>query len=96
MTGMLTIRPLGAMLTALGWAAVPAWPAGAAAAVWWTGRAELLLLSVAWTGTSAGLARVALRHAEDRAERREALLVQALADLGAQSPSRPPGPRPVH
>jgi membrane protein implicated in regulation of membrane protease activity len=66
------MRPLVIMLRALGYAALPAWPAGIAAAVAWTGRAELLLLSVAWIGTTCALTLVVLRWAEARLARRAA------------------------
>ena len=83
---MLAIRPLSVMLRTLGYAAIPSWPAGAAAA-WWSGRAELLLLSVAGAGTSSALALIVLRQAEARearraaeAERREGRLCSVIAN----------------
>lgn len=88
MPGMPGIRPLNIMLRALGWAAVPAWPAGIASAVAWTGRAELACLSVAWAGTTSALvlrvlawaqARMSARAAEY--ERLEGRLCGAVADL---------------
>lgn len=69
---MLAIRPLSVMLRALGYSAIPAWPAGAVSAVLWSGRAELLLLSVAGAGTSSALALIVLRQAEAREARRAA------------------------
>jgi hypothetical protein len=70
MPGMTAMRPLTTMLRALGYAAVPAWPAGLAAAIWWTGRAEMALLSVAGVGTSSALVLAVLRWAEARLARR--------------------------
>ena len=82
------MRTLSMMLRVLGWAAIPSWPAGAVSAILWTGRAELLLLSVAGAGTSGAVALAVLRWAEARArsraaeyERLERLLVGAIADL---------------
>lgn len=62
-------RPLTVMLTVLGWAAIPAWPAGIASALLWTVRAELALLTVAGAGTSAALTLALLRAARERTAR---------------------------
>lgn len=67
------MRPLSVMLWTLGWAALPCWPAGIASAVWWTGRAELALLSVAGAGTSSALALTVLRWAAAREAQHERL-----------------------
>jgi hypothetical protein len=75
------IRPLVIMLRALGYAALPCWPAGIAAAVWWTGRAELLLLSVAGSGTSAALATLVMDRAAAAARRREGEHARLAAQL---------------
>jgi hypothetical protein len=86
---------LTAMLRVLSWAMVPAWPLAAAAAVLWTARLELLLLTVASTGSIAGLALLLMRLARERAEeyarlgqqraseyaRLEQLLVGGIVDL---------------
>lgn len=99
-------RPLTVMLTVLGWAAIPAWPAGIASAVLWTFRAEVLLLSLAGAGTSSALTLLLVGAARERTaryerliaarateyERLEELLVGAVADLGSRWPRRP-GPR---
>lgn len=95
MPARLPVHPLPAMLRALSWAALPAWPAAAVAAFAWTARVELLLLTVASTGSIAGLALALMRLARERAAdyerlgqqraseyaRLEALLVGAVADL---------------
>jgi hypothetical protein len=62
--------PLSVMLRVLGWAAIPCWPLGAAAAVLWSGRLELLLLAVA--GTSSAVTLRVLRWADARLARRAA------------------------
>lgn len=93
---MTAIRPPMIMLRTLSYAAIPAWPAGAAA-IWWNGRAELLLLSIAAAGTSSALALAVLRWAEARTvkraaeyERLEQLLVSSIADLyNARRPAIP-------
>jgi hypothetical protein len=69
---MRAARPLSVMIWVLGYAAIPAWPAGVAAAIWWTGRAELLLLAVAGMGTSSAMAVGAQRRADARLARRAA------------------------
>jgi len=94
---MRVTRPLSVMLYALGWAAIPAWPAGIASALLWTARAELALLSVAGAGTSAALALALQRRAEARVtalaaeyERMEGRLCDALAASlhgGARTPA---------
>jgi hypothetical protein len=94
---MRAMRPLSVMLWSLGYAAIPSWPAGVAAAIWWTGRAELLLLSLAGAGTSSAMALGALRWADARLARRaaeyerlEGLLVGAIGDLyEARHPTAP-------
>lgn len=90
---MPAIRPLMIMLRALGWAALPSWPAGAAAAMWWTGRAELLLLSVAGAGTSAAMTLAALGWAERQMAQRDERYDRLEARLCSTLVSNLPGAR---
>jgi hypothetical protein len=68
---MRAMRPLSVMLWSLGYAAIPSWPGGVAAALWWTGRAEVLLLAVASSGTFSAVVLRLLRRAQWRAEQYE-------------------------
>jgi hypothetical protein len=103
---MRATRPLSVMIWLLGYAAIPAWPAGVAAAIWWTGRAELLLLALAGMGTSSAMAltgrqradaRMAERDAQAaeeaaRHERVEGVLCEVItADLRGRAATTPPG-----
>jgi hypothetical protein len=104
---MSAIQPLMIMLRALGYAALPSWPLGIAAAVLWPARAEVALLSVASTGTFSALGLMMLRRAEWRSaqyerqareraadyERLEGLLVGAVADLGRRGAASTTRPR---
>ena len=94
---MRAVRPLTIMLRILGWAAIPSWPGGAIAAVLWSGRIELLLLTVAGMGTSSALTLRVLLQGEARlarqeaqAERREGLLCGTIV-----TDVRPHGRRPA-
>lgn len=94
---MRATRPLSVMLRVIGWTAIPSWPLGALASVLWSGRLELLLLSLAGAGTSSALILRVLRQAEAREarraaeyERREGRLCAVIAD-----DLRPRGRRPA-
>jgi len=98
---MRATRPLSVMIYVLGYAAIPAWPAGVAAAIWWTGRAELLILAVAGVGTSSAMALAGRRQAEASLARRaaeyerlEKRLCEVVRDLRGDA-RRPPGLRVV-
>jgi len=69
---MRATRPLSVMIYVLGYAAIPAWPGGIAAAIWWTGRAEVLLLAIAGVGTSSAMALTGRRRADARMAKRTA------------------------
>jgi hypothetical protein len=69
---MRATRPLSVMIYVLGYAAIPAWPAGVAAAIWWTGRAEVLLLALAGVGTAGAMALTGRQRADAQMAEREA------------------------
>jgi hypothetical protein len=68
---MRAIRPLTGLLYVLGYAAVPAWPLGVTAALLWPARVEVLLLSVASTGSLSAAVLRLLRRAQWRSEQDE-------------------------
>jgi len=101
-------RPLSVMLRVLGLAAIPAWPLGVTAAVLWPARVEVLLLSVASTGSLSAAVLRLLKRAQWRSEqyerdaaardaryeRLEALLCGRLAEaVGQRRDARTPGLR---
>jgi hypothetical protein len=84
MPAMPGMRPLMIMLRALGYAAIPAWPAGVTAAVLWSGRVELALLTIACVGSNSALTLRVVGWAQARARRRSAEYERLMAERDAQ------------